>query len=139
MSDATVAEEPAGQGGLPLVVAIAGRAAEPGQAAVIYEHEGYCETPGRFGIVEVNGNSLAPVALKGQRVLVDVSDRTPKDGNIVVLETTDGATYVKRYYEDREHNRVTLTSINPADGQSAIRLDVTKVHRARAGVGVLFE
>jgi len=71
----------------------------------LYDIGGHC------ALVKIAGDSLAPVALHGQHVFVDLSDRSVKDGDLVVVETHSGHTYAKRVFLTDDH--VILTSINP--------------------------
>ena len=88
-------------------------------------------------IVEVIGTSLEPVALRGQYLILDPTDRSAKSGNIVVVTTADDRILTKRF--DEQDGRVLLTSVNQIRPQPAVLLDWDDIRDIRVVIGVLFE
>ena len=89
-------------------------------------------------MVEIIGDSLAPVALDGQYVIVDTSMRSPRAGDLVVCETTDGDVYAKRAFP-RNGNGLELVSVNPLHRERMIVLKPEQIKRVFVIVGVWFE
>jgi len=138
----SVAAEAPGQyaDGCPHPLPMIGRVAadDSGGSLVEFDHEGAPILVGRqTGCLEVNGNSLAPLARDGQYVLVDLSDRSVRDGDIAAVETQGGETYVKRWY--RHDGEIVLTSLNPVEPQPPVRLKEKQIRQAFVVVGVWFE
>lgn len=90
-------------------------------------------------VMEVTGNSMAPLVRHGQRVILDVNDRTAHDGDLVVVETTDEETYFKRFFKDNlDRDWIILESVNPLAPERPIRLPWAKVNRMHVVVGVWY-
>jgi len=132
----TVSQESPGE---IIQIPLAGRAAadDSGGTYVEFEHEGEpLGLPAHTFHVQVQGNSMAPLARDGQSVFVDCGDRLPRDGEFVVVQTSNGRTYFKRYFDEGED--VYLVSFNPVDQQKPIRLSKGQLERVCVVVGVWF-
>lgn len=71
--------------------------------------------PGRIRIIAVRGISMQPELWPGQRVMVDIQDRTPSPGGIFVI--WDGLGLVLKYIEvihNSDPLKVRLSSAHPA-------------------------
>jgi len=122
-----------------MIVPCGGRAAadSTGGTIVEFDHTGDpLEIPGGITYVEVVGGSMEPMARHGQKVFIDAESRTAKEGDLVVVETTGGQTYFKRFYADNDH--VMLASFNPLNHQRPIRLSRDEIKEMRVVVGVWF-
>jgi len=95
---ATISTTPTGGIRIPM----AGRAAADtsGGTRVEFDHEGEAlELPDRLGLVEIRGDSLGDIILDGQHVIIDLREGSePHDGDLVVAQTAEGATYAKRWF-----------------------------------------
>jgi len=135
------AEAPGGYAdGCPHPLPMVGRVAadDSGGSLVEFDHEAEPLLLGRqVGCLEVHGDSLAPLARDGQHILVDLSDRTVRDGDIAAVETRGGDTYVKRWY--RHDGEIVLTSLNPVEPQAPVRLKEKQIRQVFVLVGVWFE
>lgn len=120
----------------PIVGVAAGDDSE-GRLVDLEQTSGVYRSTGRRGAVQVVGSSLEPVARAGQWVLIDLRDREPRDGDLVVAETADGRVLCKRWFEDGE--RVTLQGVNPNNHPKPVLLDRDELVQVRVIVGVLFE
>lgn len=76
--------------------------------------EAYGINPGRIRIIPVRGTSMEPELWSGQRVMVDIEDKTPSPPGIFVI--WDGLGLVLKYVEvvaDSEPVRVRISSAHP--------------------------
>lgn len=122
-----------------LFVRCGGRAAadDSGRTIVDFDHTGESLKISKgIAYVEVVGSSMEPIALDGQKVFVDDMSRSAKAGDLVVVETVDGETYLKRFFEDGKD--VLLTSCNPLNHQRPIRLLSAEIRTLRVVIGVWF-
>jgi energy-coupling factor transporter ATP-binding protein EcfA2 len=92
--------------------------------------------------IQVVGHSLAPIALSGQKILVDrpITDfRQIKNGALVVVETdeSDIGIVIKRIFTYPD--TFVLVSPNPVDSIPPIIISKTSIKRAWNLRGVLFE
>lgn len=120
------------------VIPVVGRAAADETEGALRELEqpmGTVHLSKDVAVVEVLGNSLSPLARPGQKLLLDGGGRTARNGDLVVLETTDDRVLAKRYF--RDNDALTLTSINA--GIAPVNLHIDDVRRLRVVIGVLFE
>jgi len=123
-----------------MIFPVVGRAAadDSGGTLVEFEHERkWLRHQKPIGCVEVHGDSLAPLAFHGQHVFIDLTDRTIENGCIVALETTDGRTFVKRWF--RRDRVIVLESINPVDPQPPVLLKEKDIRQAYVVIGVWFD
>lgn len=77
--------------------------------------EAYGLNPGRIRIIPVRGTSMEPELWSGQRVMVDIQDKTPSPPGVFVL--WDGLGLVLKYVEvihNSEPLRVRISSSHPA-------------------------
>jgi SOS-response transcriptional repressor LexA len=93
--------------------------------------------PDRHVAVRVAGASLEPVARAGQLLILDVAHRTPREGDLVVILTTDGRVLAKRYF--RDDDECVLVAVNPVAAIPPIRLPDDELDTLRVVIGVLFE
>lgn len=89
------------------------------------------------GLVKVLGGSMEPLARAGQYAVVDLSDRSAQNGDIVILETTDGRVLAKRYHE--QDGRILLSGVNPVRPSAPVSLAPEQISQLRIVIGVLFE
>ena len=123
----------------PITVPMAGRAAAQSadRPLILWEHEGDpLHIPPTTAHVQVSGASMAPICRDGQSVLIDTSGRAPLNGDLVVVETTEGLTFFKRYYE--HGGMVQLTSLNPVEAEPPINLPADAIRRLHIVVGVWY-
>jgi len=124
---ATISTTPTGGIRIPM----AGRAAADtsGGTRVEFDHEGEAlELPDRLGLVEIRGDSLGDIILDGQHVIIDLREGSePHDGDLVVAQTAEGATYAKRWF--CHDNMVELQSANPMKPQPSIILHRRNIAR----------
>lgn len=84
-------------------------------------------------LVRVQGTSAMPVLLPGQAAIVD--DTVPvRDGRLVVVQTTDGRAYLKRWNTVGEH--VVLAGLNGGNESTVLRLD--QIAKVAVVVGTLY-
>jgi len=92
--------------------------------------------------VEVQGQSLAPLAFSGQNVLVGkplVDPRGVEEGALVVIETSDPQVgiVIKRIFKGQD--KYLLLSPNPVDAISPLEIRAESITQIRYLRGVLFE
>ena len=91
--------------------------------------------------VTVDGDSAAPVALKGQKILVMEDSREPRAGDIVVVEAkgeTEDKIYFKRW-KGIKNGVATFESINKESYPDDIKIPKGDIWSVRVAVGVLFK
>ena len=136
-----VREAEAGYDALGLLnMPIVGQAAADETAGALRDLESvqsiYRSTAQR-GLVKVLGGSMEPLARAGQYAVVDLSDRSAQNGDIVILETTDGRVLAKRYHE--QDGRILLSGVNPVRPSAPVSLAPEQISQLRIVIGVLFE
>ena len=97
---------------------------------------------GKRQLGEVIGNCLAPIAFHGQHVIIDEDPMRPvHNGDLVVLETTDGQQYGKRAYllGDTRDPDYLLVPVNPLEREQSVMVKSERVKRVHVIVGVRFE
>jgi len=102
-----------------------------------------CETIQNCSAVDVEGDSLTPIARQGQKVLVR-EGRPPCDlvipsGSLAVVETLDDniGNVIKRVFPDQDN--WILASCNPVDTVSPLNIPTAQISRVWPIYGVLFE
>lgn len=97
----------------------------------------------RLHAITVEGNSLEPIASKGQLVLIGqgttVSSSKVSRGSLAVLQTTDPkvGNVIKRVFQSDDH--WTLVSPNPVDPHDPLRVSCNDIELIYPFRGVLFE
>lgn len=86
-------------------------------------------------VVLVKSDSLSPIALPGQLLLLDAEDRMPIDGDLVAVRDANARTYLRRFW--KRGKRIYLESANPVSALGPEVLEATDAF-ARRIVGVLF-
>jgi len=92
----------------------------------------HIELPENLHAVRVHGDSMVPVALDGQHVLV--SDKEAESGDLAVIECRDGRIIVKRI--SVTDHVVSAASLNPDPHYKPIILKRSEIRRMRKIVGV---
>jgi len=87
-------------------------------------------------LFEVQGNSLRPIALDGQHLVVLEGEAT--DGELAAVELKDGTQLIRRWWWDDEHKRVTLESIAREAAEPPVIVMPRQVSLVWRIVGVLF-
>jgi len=82
-------------------------------------------------------DTIAPIGLIGQYLLLDSEERTPDDEDLVVVETKDKERYMRRYWME-EDKSICLEATNPTNPYKPIKLSEGE-HLVRRVVGVLFD
>lgn len=86
-------------------------------------------TPGRTFVLEVVGDSMLPTLLPGDRVIVDMSQRTFRADALYVIDDSFGEPQVKRLrrvpYSDQP--TVEIISDNPSYGRDQISADKVRI------------
>jgi SOS-response transcriptional repressor LexA len=88
-------------------------------------------------VVIATTDSVSPIVLRGQRVLLDNQDRIPMDGELVVVKTAEEKRYFRRFWAGSNDSPM-LEATNPTNPILPIQLS-NGVHMARRVVGVLFD
>ena len=82
-------------------------------------------------------DTIAPIGLIGQYLLLDSEERAPEDEDLVVVETKDKERYVRRFWGG-EDKCIWLEAVNPTSPYRPIKLSDGE-HLMRRVVGVLFD
>lgn len=82
-------------------------------------------------------DSLGPIVLRGQRVLLDNQDRLPRDRDLVAVETADESRYLRRFWKS-PHGSLLLEAVHPTEPMLPVQLS-SGIQKMRRVVGVLFE
>ncbi len=90
-------------------------------------------------LVRVHGGSGGSVIREGQMALLAPTDRKPKSGDIVAVQTTDKQSYVKRLSIDSRHKRLILTNVDPSAEGESLTLDEGEVGILRVVIGCIYE
>lgn len=91
--------------------------------------------PQGLEVFECKGDSMAPVALDGQYLLVH-PDAPVRSGDLVIVALDDGRTLFKRYWDDGQ--TVTLESVNQQSHHRPIVARAAAVRWVKRVVGVQF-
>src|SRR5581483_7499274 len=114
---------------------------EPGLVTGVHTYpaasfrEAYGINPGNIRIIPVRGNSMEPELWSGQRVMVDVDDRSPSPPGIFVV--SDGLGLVLKYVgviADSEPVRVRISSAHQAFKPYERNLDEAYINGRVVGV-----
>lgn len=101
--------------------------------------EGYYESDGPRATVEIIGQSLEPIAWPGQHVIVDMSERSARDGDLVIARTKDGRTLAKRFFQVGDQVLLVPVRREELKTQAPVVLARDAIEDLRIMVGVLFE
>jgi len=82
-------------------------------------------------------DTIAPIGLIRQYLLLDSEEREPEDSDLVVVETQDKKRYVRRFWGD-EDKSIWLEAANPTSPYRPIKLSDGE-HLMRRVVGLLFD
>lgn len=116
---------------------IVGRAAaaEDG-VGVLWEENEVCRlTRNQVAILKLD--TIAPIGLTGQYLLLDSDEREPDDSDLIVVETQDKKRYVRRFWVEGDKS-IWLEATNPIHPYRPIKLSEGE-HLVRRVVGVLFD
>lgn len=80
-------------------------------------------------------DTISPVARIGDRLLLDPLEKMPANGDLVVAVTEDGKRYLRKFWQDDDHN-VCLQAVNATTAYAPVALGKGR-HRLRRVVGVL--
>lgn len=75
-------------------------------------------TPERIIVMEVQGDSMVPTLLPGERVIVDTSQARFGPDAIYIIDDGDGEPRVKRLRKVLTTNKIEIRSDNPASGSN---------------------
>ena len=90
----------------------------------------------RFGLVEVQGDVLAPFALDGHYLLLELPPREPGEGKVVIVQMAQGAALLKRHFHSDDH--IVLCDIKPAAVQKPLYVRPDDIDHVHEVMGVLF-
>jgi len=113
--------------------------ASAGDGSIIFEENELGETE-RVGediiAYEVDGNSMAPVVLNGQRILLD-RKATVRDGDIALVHLKDGRQFCKRYFYDEDAKMIVLQPQNQETARPIVikESDISQIYKV---IGTLF-
>ena len=95
----------------------------------------------KMNAIIVEGNSIDPIARKGQYVLINesISLDCAKDGMLAIIETIENGRVIKRINLQEGDESIILTSTNLIDPHEPISIDTERVKSIYPLVGVLFE
>jgi len=119
---------------------VLGIASAAGSTYVAYEqpepHEiEYITIPSSLHVVQVQGPSMAPVALHGQYLIVNRD--APEDGDLAVIVLKTGGIFYKRV--SYQGNLVLAASVNPAPDEARVMaIKRSEIATLRKVVGVIY-
>ena len=109
-------------------------AAEDGVGVLWEENE--VSQLGANQVVILKADTIAPIGLIGQYLLLDSEERQPEDSDLVVVQTRDEKRYVRRFWVE-EDKSIWLVAANLTNPYRPVRLSEGE-HPMRRVVGVLF-
>lgn len=89
-----------------------------------------------YKAVKVENDSLAPIAYRGQTIIISENEII-NNGDLVFVKLTDKTNLFKRYYKRGKKN-IELESINPTNYKPAITLTDSEIKNTYKIVGVFF-
>ncbi len=120
-------------GRTPLIIRGAAAAAHNG-VGVTWEEETIGDLS-NHALALMKADTIAPIALLGQYLLLDPTEQIPRDGNLAVVETEEGQRYVRRVWRDRQG--LYLEATNPTVPYEPIKVRKGECSLRRI-VGILF-
>ncbi|MHC4153716.1 MAG: S24 family peptidase [Planctomycetota bacterium] len=115
---------------------IVARAAAAEDGVGVYWEENELSRLAGNQVAMLKFDTISPIGLIGQYLLLDSEDREPEDSDLVVVETQDKRRYVRRYWLDGDKT-IWLEAANPTSSYKPVRL-CSGIHLMRRVVGVLF-
>jgi len=89
-----------------------------------------------YQMVLATADTLSPIVLVGQSLLLDNTETTPANGDLVIVETTDTRRYLRRFWKSLDGS-VMLVTANATRPRQPVHLS-SRQHKMRRVVGVLF-
>ncbi len=115
---------------------IVARAAAAEEGTGVFWEENEVAQIGGNQVAILKLDTIAPIGLIGQYLLLDSEERAPENSDLVVVETQDKKRYVRRFWVD-EDKSIWLEAANPTSPYRPIKLSEGE-HLMRRVVGVLF-
>lgn len=116
---------------------IVARAAAADEGTGVFWEENEVAQLGGNQVAILNLDTIAPIGLIGQYLLLDSEERAPENSDLVVVETQNKKRYVRRFWVD-EDKSIWLEAVNPTSQYRPIKLSEGE-HLMRRVVGVLFD
>lgn len=116
---------------------IVARAAAAEDGVGVFWEEVEVSRLGGNQVVILKLDTIAPIGLIGQYLLLDSEERTPEDEDLVVVQTKDKERYMRRYWIE-EDKSICLEAMNITNLYRPIKLSEGE-HLVRRVVGVLFD
>ena len=120
---------------------IVGRASAGPQSNVVWDPidpPEWHELPANARLIEVKGDSMRPLVWPGQKVIAVEAGGDLSNGDLAVVELREGRQLFKRWWADRDRERVTLTSLRTDEPEPPLVVTARQVRRAWRIIGVLF-